>query len=57
MLRAASLSGSTQMPHAVVALPEQQHVADARHARQLVPDLHQRVIAQIELVVAAVGRV
>ena len=44
-------------PHAVVALAEQEHVADARHAGQLVLDLHQGVVAQVELVVAAVGRV
>ena len=56
-LRAASLSRIDPDPHAVIALAEQEHVADALDPRQLVLDLHQGEIAQIELVVAAVGRV
>ena len=40
-------------PHAVVALPEDRHVAHSRQADQLLADVHQRVIAQVELVVAA----
>src|SRR5262249_46200311 len=41
--------------HAVVALAEQEDVADPRHAEQLVADLHQGVVAQVQLRVAAVG--
>ena len=40
--------------HAVIALAEQEDVADAVDAGQLVLDLHQGVVAQVELVVAAV---
>ena len=43
--------------HAVIALAEHQHFADARQTREFVANAHQRVIAQIKLVVAAFGRV
>ena len=43
-------------PHAVIALPGDEDVADPRQAEQLVADIHQRIVAQVELVVAAVGR-
>ena len=43
--------------HAVILLTEQEHVADAGNPRQFIFDLHQGEIAQVELVVAAVGRV
>ena len=43
-------------PHAVIALAGDEDVADPRQAEQLVADVHQRVVAQVELVVAAVGR-
>ena len=54
---AASRSGSTQTPHAVVLLAELLAVADAVHAGDLVLDLDGGEVAQVELVVAAVGRV
>ena len=43
--------------HAVVLLAEQEHVADAVHAGHFVLDLDGGVVAEVELVVAAVGRV
>ena len=43
--------------HAVVLLAELEHVADAVHAGELVLDLDGGVVAEVELVVAAVGRV
>ena len=53
MFRDGELLGIEPDPHAVVALAEHGDVADARQPCQLVLDLEQRVIAQIELVVAA----
>ena len=46
------LVGVEPDPHAVIALAEHGHVADAGQPRQLVADLHVGVIAQVELVVA-----
>src|SRR5581483_11768133 len=43
--------------HAVIALTEEKHVANTRDAGQLVLHLHQGQVAQVKLVVAAIGRV
>ena len=43
-------------PHAVVALAEVGDVAHARQPRQLVAELDRGVVAQVEVVAAAVGR-
>ena len=48
------LVGVEPDPHAVIALAEHQDVADAGQPRDLVADPHEGVIAQVELVVAAV---
>ncbi len=54
--RAASLLRVDPDPHAGLALPGDEDVADPRQPEQLVADVHQRIVAQVELVVAAVGR-
>ena len=49
------LVGVEPDPHAVIALAEHGHFADARQPRHLVANVHVGVVAQVELVVAAVG--
>ena len=49
------LVGIDPDPHAVVALAEHPHVAHSGHAREVVANIHQGVVAQEELVVAALG--
>ena len=50
------LVGIEPDPHAVVALPEDDDLADPRQPRQFIAAFHQRVIAQIKLVVCAILR-
>ncbi len=49
------LVGIEPDPHAVVALAEHPHVADARQPRQLGLELDQCVVGEVELVEPAVG--
>ena len=50
------LAGVEPDPHAVVALAEVGDVADAREPGDLVAELDRRVVAQVEVVAAVVGR-
>ena len=52
----ASRSGIEPDAHAVLAQAEEVDVADAVDARERVADLDERVVADVELVVALVGR-
>src|SRR5262249_45163599 len=43
--------------HAVVALAEEEDIADPGNSRNLVANLHEREVAEVKLIVTAIGRV